>query len=484
MRLSKPRLQFADNQSPRFMIRIFGYYVSKVFLLLGLWEACVYFMSLYLGTYLRFHILDSGLPEISSGSVAITATVFTLLMTSAMIALGLYQRGVQERAAGFIVRLGLGFLLGTVALALIFYAFPPIFVGRGVLGLSLTIAFAGILITRAVFDRFAADESRKRRVLVLGTGVNASRIHQQLEEDPSLGFVVIGYVPLNDAKSLVADYKIVEKTGPLLDLAIEREVDEIVAAVDDRRRKLPVDEILDCKMSGFPVLDLLTFFEKENACIKIDLLHPSWIIFSTGFQMGVSGLYGKRLFDLLMGLLLLAVFAPIMILVAAASMIESRGRNPVLFHQVRVGQNGTLFRLHKFRSMRVDAEADGVARWATENDTRVTALGSFLRKTRLDELPQIFNVIKGQMSLVGPRPERPEFVEQLSKAIPFYGERHRVKPGVTGWAQMLYPYGASVDDAKHKLEYDLYYVKHAGVFLDLIILLQTVEIVLLGKGAR
>ncbi len=466
------------------MIRIFGYYVSKVFLLLGVWEALVFFSSLYFGYLLRFQILDGQAQEAGSVSIVATALVFTLLMTSAMIALGLYQRGVQERAAGFIVRLGLGFLLGTVALALLFYAVPPLFVGRGVLGLSLTIAFAGILITRAVFDRFAADEARKRRVLVLGTGVNAGRIHQQIEEDAGLGFTVVGYVPLNDAKSLVPEYKTVLKDGPLLDLAIEYEVDEIVAAVDDRRRKLPVDEILDCKMSGFPVLDLLTFFEKENACIKIDLLHPSWIIFSTGFQMGVGGLYGKRLFDMLMGLLLLTAFAPIMILVAVASIIESKGRDPVLFRQVRVGQNGTLFQLYKFRSMRVDAEADGVARWATENDTRITPLGGFLRKTRLDELPQIFNVIKGQMSLVGPRPERPEFVDQLSKVIPFYGERHRVKPGVTGWAQMLYPYGASVEDAKHKLEYDLYYVKHAGVFLDLIILLQTVEVVLLGKGAR
>jgi sugar transferase (PEP-CTERM system associated) len=466
------------------MVRIFGYYISKVFLLLGLWEACVFFVSPYLGIYMRFQVLGSEVPQIGAMAMAGTAAVFALLMSAAMIALGLYQRGVQERAAGFIVRLGLGFLLATVALALLFYTFPPIAVGRGVLGLSLVIAFAGVLVTRAVFDRLAADESRKRRVLVLGTGVNASRIHQNLDQDPGLGFVVIGYVPLNDAKSLVPEYQIVEKDGPLLDMAIEREVDEIVAAVDDRRRKLPVDEILDCKMSGFPVLDLLTFFEKENACIKIDLLHPSWIIFSAGFQMGAGGLYGKRLFDLAISTVLLTVFAPVMALVALASMIESRGRDPVLFHQVRVGQNGTLFRLHKFRSMRVDAEADGVARWATENDTRITRLGSFMRKTRLDELPQIFNVFKGQMSLVGPRPERPEFVEQLSRDIPFYGERHRVKPGVTGWAQMLYPYGASVEDAKHKLEYDLYYVKHAGVFLDLIILLQTVEIVLLGKGAR
>jgi exopolysaccharide biosynthesis polyprenyl glycosylphosphotransferase len=237
-------------------------------------------------------------------------------------------------------------------------------------------------------------------------------------------------------------------------------------------------------MSGFKVLDLLTFFEKELALVKIDLLHPSWIFFSPGFQMGVTGLYGKRLFDLAAGVILLAVASPLMLLVTIASLIESRGRDPVFYQQVRVGQNGKLFRLSKFRSMRADAESDGVARWASKNDVRITRLGAFLRKTRLDETPQILNVLRGDMSLVGPRPERPEFVDQLSASIPYYPERHRVKPGLTGWAQLLYPYGSGEEDARRKLEFDLYYVKHAGVVLDLIILLQTVEVVLLGKGAR
>lgn len=466
------------------MIRIFGYYVSKVYLLLGIWEACLFALSLYAGAYLRFAVMTDMHSELDPAALLLTALPFTVVMSASMIALGLYQRGVQERAAGLIVRLVLGFLLGTVALSLLFYAFPPASVGRGVLALSLFIASLGVMITRAAFDRLATDDSRKRRVLVLGTGVNAQRIHQLLEDDPGVGFLAAGYVPLYDTQPLIPEHRQIEKHGSLLDMAIELEVDEVVVAVDDRRRKLPVDEILDCKMSGFEVLDLLTFFEKENACIKIDLLHPGWIIFSRDFQMGITGLYGKRVFDLLMSLVLVSLFSPLMVLVAIASLIESRGRDPIFFQQVRVGQNGSLFRLYKFRSMRVDAEADGVARWATKNDARVTRLGSFLRKTRLDELPQLFNVLKGQMSLVGPRPERPEFVEQLAKTIPFYSERHRVKPGVTGWAQMLYPYGASEEDAKRKLEYDLYYVKHVGVFMDMIILLQTVEVVLLGKGAR
>jgi sugar transferase (PEP-CTERM system associated) len=270
----------------------------------------------------------------------------------------------------------------------------------------------------------------------------------------------------------------------VLDLARANHVDEIVVAADDRRGKLPIDQLLDCKMSGFEVLDLSGFFERYLAIVKIDFLYPSWIIYSPGFRLGVSWLYGKRLFDLTAGLLMLVATAPIMMLVALLSLIESRGKDPVLYHQLRVGLNGKSFRLHKFRSMRADAEADGVPRWAEENDVRITVLGKVLRKSRLDELPQIFNVIKGEMSLVGPRPERPEFVESLRARIPYYSERHRVKPGITGWAQLLYPYGSGEADAKRKLEFDLYYVKHTGIFLDMLVLLLTVQVVLLGKGAR
>ncbi len=466
------------------MIRIFGYYVSKVYLLLGIWEAGLFSVSLYAGVYLRFYVLSDVPDELDPLAFITTVVLFTLVMSASMIALGLYQRGNQDRSAGLIVHIGLSFLVGTLILSLLFYAFPPLFVGRGVLGLSLLMAALGIMITRAVFDRFASEDARKRRVLVLGTGVNAQRILQMLEDEPGAGFLVTGFVPLYDTQPLIPEHKQIEKHGSLLDLAIKQEVDELVVAVDDRRRKLPVDEILDCKMCGFQVLDLLTFFEKENAYINIDLLYPGWIIFSRDFQIEVTGLHGKRIFDLLMSLMLLIIFAPLMLLIAIASLIESRGRDPVFFQQVRVGQNGALFQLYKFRSMRVDAEADGVARWAALNDARATPLGSILRLTRMDELPQIINVVKGQMSLVGPRPERPEFVEQLTRTIPFYSQRHRVKPGVTGWAQLQYTYAASEEDAKRKLEYDLYYVKHAGVFMDMIILLQTIEVVLLGKGAR
>jgi sugar transferase (PEP-CTERM system associated) len=464
------------------MLRVFGYYVSALNVVLGIVELVVFFGALHLAVAARFGAAVP--PDMTRDSVALSAGIFALLMSLSIASMGLYQRGAHDRESGFIVRLAFAFVIGTALLALVFYVFPAVSVWRGILALALIFAFVGAVLVRETFARIAGVESQKRRILVLGAGVNAQRILELMESARGLRFRVIGYVPLPRSQRLIPEDKLMRHEGSLLELAIAHAIDEIVVAADDRR-KMPVDELLDCKLSGLPVLDPLTFFEKELAMIKIDLLQPSWIIFSSdGFRLGVTGLYGKRLLDLLLGTVLLTLAAPVMAIVAIASLIESRGRSPIFYHQVRVGQDGLPFRLHKFRSMRVDAEADGRARWAKLDDDRITRLGSILRRSRLDELPQLFNVLKGQMSLVGPRPERPEFVERLIAGIPYYAERHRVKPGVTGWAQLLYPYGSDEEDAKRKLEFDLYYVKHAGIVLDLIILLQTVEVVLLGKGAR
>jgi sugar transferase (PEP-CTERM system associated) len=303
-------------------------------------------------------------------------------------------------------------------------------------------------------------------------------------EDQPLRFSVVGYVQLSDAETQIPEDRRVQPDRPLLDFIVEHEIDELVIAPDDRRRSLPVDEILDCKMSGIQVLDLLSFFEKEIALIPIDILHPSWIFFSSGFRLGGLAQYGKRLLDLLGATLILVLFSPIMLLVALAIWVESGFKGSIFYHQERVGLNGRRFFVHKFRSMREDAESDGRPRWAEQNDSRITRVGAVIRRLRFDELPQVFNVLRGEMSLVGPRPERPHFVAELAKDIPFYNERHRVKPGVTGWAQLCFEYGSTVDDAKQKLEYDLYYVKNSSLFLDLIILLETVEVVLWGRGAR
>lgn len=413
-----------------------------------------------------------------------SAVLYALLTSAAMIAMGLYQRGLHG-AAALLVRFGVSFFLSTTAMSLVFYSFPGMFVGRGVFGFAMLLSIAGLLLLRSVFFYFAGAEAQQQRVLVLGSGLNAARIDHLVETEPEqLGFSVVKYVRLEDGHNVIDESKQIKLTGSLLELVTSLEINEIVIAVDDRRKGLPVDDILDCKMSGIVIFDLLTFFEKETSRVSIDLLHPSWIYYSPGFNLGVMGKNGKRMMDIIASLIMIILFSPLWIAVTLASLIESRGRDPILYSQVRVGENGRHFRVYKFRSMRTDAEADGVARWATTNDSRVTILGAFIRKTRLDEIPQLINVLKGDMSLVGPRPERPEFVLDLEKMIPYYRERHRVKPGLTGWAQLRYQYGSSLEDAKQKLQYDLYYVKNSNLFLDMVILLETVEVVLMGKGAR
>ena len=266
-------------------------------------------------------------------------------------------------------------------------------------------------------------------------------------------------------------------------------VNEIVIAMDERRRNqdsgggIPLDDLLECRMSGIEICDVQAFIEREVCKVDVDLLHPSWMVFSDGFVHNVWRDITKRSFDVFTALSVLLVTLPVMAVTALIIWVEGRFRDPILYRQDRVGLNGETFSVMKFRSMRTDAEKDGAV-WAQQNDPRVTRVGAFLRKSRIDELPQLFNVLRGDMSFVGPRPERPVFVDELSENIPFYRERHRVKPGITGWAQLCYPYGASTEDAKEKLQYDLYYLKNHSILLDLVILLQTVEVVLVGDGAR
>lgn len=462
------------------MIRLFGHYVSKLYLLLGVVEFLVMFYSLLAGFYMRFSLDQISLVE-TPETLSYTALAYAVAMTIAMVSVGLYQRGLPF-SAGLLVRIGLSFLIASVAMSMVFYTFPDLVVGRGVMAFAMLFTFVGVLGLRSLFFRVTHSELQSNTVLVLGTGRQAQMIADLEPQQP--GFRVVGFIPVNEQETQIPKARWLIHDRRLMDMVLAHQVDEIVVAPDDRRLRLPVDEILDCKMSGTMVLDLLSFFEKETSRIKLDVLHPSWIFFSDGFRLSGLTNYAKRFLDLTAGVVIFMLSWPLMLLAALAILIESGGKGPILFHQERVGLNGQRFRVHKFRSMRTDAEADGVARWATKNDSRITRVGSFIRKTRLDELPQVFNVLRGEMSLVGPRPERPEFVEQLEKEIPFYAERHRVKPGLTGWAQLSYPYGATIEDARNKLEFDLYYVKNASAFLDLIILLETVEVVLWGKGAH
>jgi len=460
------------------MVRLFGHYISRHFLLLGAVEFLLFFLSLLAG-YLTRYPLDHLQLALLEQHLLLVSILFAVVMSVSMISMGSYQPGLQDRA-DLVLRTGLAFLFASMASTLAFFTFPELSLGRGVFAFALLFSFLMVMLVREVYIRLAGAEAFKHTLLVLGTGKNAKLIYDL--ENGEVGFTIAKFLHLYDKDDVIPKSRQVELEDSLSSLAFREGIDEIVVAVDDRRRRLPVDDIIDCKMSGIRVYNLLDFLEKETACIYIDHLYPSWILFSGGFNMGVFAKYGKRLLDIAVSALMLICISPIMLLVAIASLVESRFRDPIFFKQTRTGQNGKPFNVYKFRSMRTDAEADGVARWATKNDARVTALGRFLRKTRLDELPQLANVLVGDMSMVGPRPERPEFITQLSKEIPYYHERHRMKPGVTGWAQLKYPYGATTEDARRKLEYDLYYVKNASLFLDLNVLIQTVEVVLFGKG--
>ncbi len=462
------------------MVRLFKHYVPHSFLILGVIEVVILVSSIYLGASLRFAGEDQPLRAV--GPLLPKALLFALVMISVMTAVGLYKSNLRDGVAGMLLRIGISIVLGFAAMSFVFYLFPALFLGRGAFGLSFAAALTAIVITRIIFFKVVNQDAMKRRILVLGTGKRASELAQQMRRKVDrLGFVIVAYAHVLGEQDVISPQHIVHLDVPLLEYADQQRIDEIVVAVEDRRKGFPVHQLLDCKMSGIDVVDMLTFFERQGGKIRLDLLHPSWLIFSDGFLSGFFQAYTKRVFDIVASLLLLSVAWPFMIIAALAIKLESPGS--ILYRQVRVGQNWRLVQVLKFRSMCNDAEKDG-PQWAGKNDSRVTRVGAFIRKVRIDELPQLYNVLKGEMSFVGPRPERPMFVEQLSQTIPYYAERHRVKPGITGWAQIRYPYGSTEKDAVEKLQYDLYYVKNYSLFLDLLILFQTAEVILWGRGAR
>ena len=288
---------------------------------------------------------------------------------------------------------------------------------------------------------------------------------------------------IRDRDTEVPQERVLDPAGDLRGLCERFGVTEVVVAMDDRRRGFPIRDLLECRLAGVDVTELLTFLERETGRVRLDVLNPSWMIFGQGFRRDPLRLFSSRMLDVLASLAVLTLSAPFMVLTVIAIKLEDGWRAPAIYSQRRVGLGGRTFKVLKFRSMRQDAELNG-AQWAQHSDPRVTRVGVVIRKLRIDELPQVFNVLRGHMSFVGPRPERPEFVAELAEKIPYYVQRHCVKPGITGWAQLCYPYGSSEQDALEKLQYDLYYIKNNNLLFDLAILVQTAEVVLLGKGAR
>ncbi|WP_067561405.1 TIGR03013 family XrtA/PEP-CTERM system glycosyltransferase [Halofilum ochraceum] len=463
------------NKLARYYGRLFDWLpVLEGFLLVG---------AVYLAVLIRVGTDPSEI-RTSIGPVWPEAVVFSAALLVSMTAVGLYNRRLRDGLEGIVVRIVLAFAGGTTLTALIYYAFPQIFLGRGVLFIALALGFLAVLILRAEILGIARYEEGKRRVLVLGAGQRAEVLSRLRRRTDLIGLRIVGYVRHANDRLAVPESELVELDAPLSTWAIDHGIDEIVVGPDERRQNLDMHQLLLCRAHGMVVSDVATFYERETGRVSLDILLPSWLAFSTGFHSSFIGDRVKRLFDIVVSLSLLILASPLILLAALAVWIESGFRGPILYRQARVGTNDTVFQVLKFRSMRPDAEADGTARWATAGDDRVTSVGRILRRYRIDELPQIFNVLRGEMSFVGPRPERPEFVDHLEGIFPRYADRHRVKPGLTGWAQIRYPYGASDRDAFEKLQYDLYYVKNRNLQLDLTILLQTAEVVLWGKGAR
>jgi sugar transferase (PEP-CTERM system associated) len=298
------------------------------------------------------------------------------------------------------------------------------------------------------------------------------------------GFEIVGFVQPDGESVAVPPERILDASAGILELCARLDVHEIVVAMEDRRRGFPILGLLECRLAGMEVTELLTFLERETGRVRIDVLNPSWMIFGDGFRRDPLRLFSSRALDLVASAILVILSLPVMLLTMAAIKLEDGWRSPIFYGQARVGLGGQTFTVLKFRSMRTDAERDGQAQWAQKSDPRVTRVGAIIRKLRIDELPQILNVLTGHMSFVGPRPERPQFVAELAQKIPYYVQRHCVKPGITGWAQLCYPYGSSEQDALEKLQYDLYYIKNNTLLFDLAILVQTAEVVFMGKGAR
>ncbi len=458
------------------MIKIFNHYLHRrtlqqVFLDLALVLAAVLAEIAWRGSDLA-----SAVPLM--GYTCLLATGMLVINAS----MGFYQRVHNRSANQSRARAVLSIVLALPLTYAVFSLMPLGMDGRLSLAAAAMIGLVLVVGHRVYVAHSGPQAMLRHRVLVFGTGPRAALVGRTLKkEDPHVD-VVGYYASPNEVESEVSAWGILSKSKSLTDTALELEVDEIVVALVERRGgSMPLRELLDCKLHGVRVVDIATHFEKTKGQIRLDSVSAGWLVFGDGFSQDGLRTIVKRLFDIFCASILILLASPIMLVTALLIKLESKG--PIFYRQERVGFNGRLFNVVKFRSMRTDAEKDG-PRWAAAKDDRVTRIGGVIRKIRVDELPQLFSVLNGDMSLVGPRPERPFFVDQLTREIPYYAVRQSVKPGVTGWAQVRYHYGATLEDSAEKLQYDLYYVKNHSLFLDLVILFETVGVVLMAKGAH
>ena len=445
----------------------------------------------YIG-YLTFKLITQFFETltISLTDLLTSIGIFTFLVVLSALSVGLYETKLRETFRGIIRRIFVSVALAYFVMEIlsstvmthikIHQYFLPIFAGSTIIAL---------VILRYFVNRLGILGLGQTKIVVIGAGERASIIEKRMRREVDrVGFELLGFIPIpgDNREEGIQNEKLihVKIDENFRNFVADNDIDEVVIACDQRRGTLPVEILFDCRLRGIEVTDLLDFMERETGQIVVNLMYPSWVIYSNGFN---SQNYLRDALDYavncILATLVLAFAWPFMLLTAIIIFFEDvrNSKASIFYKQERVGLNGKLFKIIKFRSMRPDAEKDG-AKWATTNDTRVTKIGQFIRKYRIDELPQLLNIFRGEMSFIGPRPERPQFVEQLIREIPYYNQRHNVKPGLAGWAQLNYPYGASVEDAMEKLKFDLYYVKHQSLMLDILILIRTVEVVLFGKG--
>jgi sugar transferase (PEP-CTERM system associated) len=462
------------------VIRLFKHYVPHAVLLLGLVDVVLLMVTAEASWVLRAWQIGMTITPFTSRLGPILT--FAIAVEIAMVAVGVYGLEALQSVRFACVRLIVAVALGMIFISVFSFLLPGMTLWRSNALYAALIAPTLLTISRMLLGTALGSEAFKRRVLVLGAGPRAARI-KALADKPGAGFIVCGFIGMNDGPDAVRGAISRDAIESLGDHVVNLKASEVVLALQERRNALPLQDLLRIKTTGVHVNELSTFLERETGRVDLATASHSWLIFSDGFSSGrFVSTVAKRLFDILASLLLLILSAPVMLLTALAVKLESKG--PAFYRQKRVGLFGVEFDVIKLRSMRQDAEAAGLAVWAQENDPRVTRVGRFIRMVRIDELPQVWVVLKGKMSFVGPRPERQQFVTDLTTQLPFYAERHMVKPGITGWAQINYPYGASLEDARNKLEYDLYYAKNYTPFLDILILLQTVRVLLWPSGAR
>jgi len=419
------------------------------------------------------------------GDLTAQTTAFALvcvLVTGMMFSVGLYTWHVASSYADLALRILAAFATAYLVYAALVYAVDELAVAPGTLAAAIVVAVPALFAGRVGFLRLSNQARLKSRVLVLGTGEHAARVAELEQRGRAARFVTVGFVDLNDSQPLVSADRICRLPHDLMGFVKNHAIDEVVIAMEDRRGRLPADDLIKVRLNGLRVTDYQRFSEFALGRVDLNALRPSWFLYSDGFRSGRLHRFLKRAFDIAVSLALLVFTLPLLVLTAIAIKLESAG--PVFYRQERVGMDDRRFTLLKFRSMAVDAEKTGQPRWAATKDPRITRVGAIIRKTRIDEIPQAINVLRGDMSFVGPRPERPQFVDMLAKEIPYYRERHSVKPGITGWAQLNYPYGASVEDARQKLQFDLFYIKHFSIVFDVSIVLQTIRVVLWSDGAR